>query len=385
MPVDHDAEPAQMYPPMQMKTFGLAHGLAGIVLLASAQPLVAQNWLLIEGIAVGEFWATDPSSVALSRNTGDPLLGGELLLWSAVQLHPSLVVYALGEFEGNIEFGENNAEAVAELEAVAVRFAPTPMFVAEAGRIEAVVGTFPQRRFPTRNPLIGIPDGYPTLYPWGVKIGGTIDRFDYRAAIVSLPVVNTRYVPEPKHAPRPVAGIGYSPVPELRIGASATLGPYLNDDIAPFLPAGADWKDYHQRLLAFDLRASTGHFQTYAELAFSEFDVPTSPDAQSGYTYYLEATYAWTSRVFTSARFEQNNYAFVLPVSVDQWVTRTTNFYNGEVGVGYRLGSHTLAKVSYRRDRWPRPIIRPGLEDGYALSMQISHRFDVMSLIRGRP
>ena len=37
------------------------------------------------------------------------------------------------------------------------------------------------------NPLIGTPEGYPVVYPWGGQIQGVVSGFDYRVGLVSLP------------------------------------------------------------------------------------------------------------------------------------------------------------------------------------------------------
>ncbi len=51
-----------------------------------------------------------------------------------------------------------------------------------SARCRVSVGTFAARRFSTRNPLIGEPDGYPIEYPVGVELSGSGARFDYRVA-----------------------------------------------------------------------------------------------------------------------------------------------------------------------------------------------------------
>lgn len=342
----------------------------------------AQVGLVLEGIADVELWATDAESRLLARNDGDPEIGINSNLWSALQLHPAVFAYALGTFRNSALLGSNDLSGHAELTQLALRYTLSPALVTEIGKIESPLGTFAARRLSNRNPLIGVPDGYPTSYPWGVRMGGSWKRLDYRAGLVSLPAVNLRYVPAPGHRLRPVAGAGISLTPSLRIGGSATWGPYLGPAVQDVMPAGVSWPDFDQWVVALDARFGIGHLATYAELAFSGYEVPGQTDAQKGYAYYVEATYTIHPRLYVSGRVEQNNYPFVRPVDPSNWISVTTNFYNGEAGLGYRLDRHTIVKLSYRRDQWPDdPDRRIPFENGYAMAIQFSHHFDVVDLV----
>lgn len=339
--------------------------------------------LFVEGIVDAHFWSTDDASRLLARNDGRPVFESNLHLWTAVQLHPTLFVYALGTFQNTTPLGNRELEGAAELTQLTIRYTHSPALVAEVGRIESPLGTYASRRLPNRNPLIGAPDGYPTSYPWGFKLSGSWNRFDYRGGLVSLPAVNTRYVPEPDHALRPVVGIGYSPIPQLRLGSSLTWGPYLGSAALATLPGGAPPSGFDQWVLSFDARFSTGHLSTNAELAFSAYEVPEQQSSQAGYTYYLESTYSLIPRLFLAGRFEQNNYPFVRPREGESWIAVTRNFYNGEIGLGYRLGRRSIIKGSYRRDYWPvDPNSTIPFENGYALAFQFSHHFDAMQLLQ---
>jgi len=352
--------------------------------LSIGQPSgTAGQILIVEGIADAHVWATDDASRLLARNGGRPELEVNLNLWTAVQLNPSLFVYALGVVHNTTPLGDSGLAGDAELTQVTIRYTRSQALVAEAGLIESPLGTYASRRLPNRNPLIGAPDGYPPSYPWGFKLSGSWNKLDYRGGLVSLPAVNTRYVPEPDHALRPVLGLGVTPTPHLRVGTSMTWGPYLGDGVLPTLPSGSTTSDFHQWILGFDARFSTGHLDTHAELAFSGYEVPTHEASKNGYTYYLETTYQFSPRLYASSRFEQNNYPFVRPREGASWIAATRNFYNGEVGVGYRIGRGSIIKGSYRRDYWPvDPTSQIPFENGHAVALQFSHQFDAVSLVR---
>jgi hypothetical protein len=356
--------------------------LAWAGLLVRPTDATAQVGIIIEGIADAEFWATDDASRLLARNAGQPEMEFNVNLWSAVQLHPTLFVYALGTFSGVAPFGNGEVAGDADVTQLTLRYTISPAFMSEVGKIESPLGTFASRRLSNRNPLIGMPDAYPTSYPWGVKVGGAWNQVDYRAGLVSLPAVNERYVPEFSHRLRPVFGAGFTVTPNVRVGSSVTWGPYLGTAVQDVLPSGSSWPDFNQWIVAFDARFGVGHLATYAEIAFSGYDIPGREESQDGYAYYIEATYSLHPRLFASGRFEQNNYPFIRPIDATNWRSVTTNFYNAEAGIGYRASRRTTLKVSYRRDEWPfNPNSQVTFENGYAIAVQFSHHFDVMSLL----
>ena len=215
------------------------------------------------------------------------------------------------------------------------------------------------------------------MYPWGLQISGSGLRLDYRLALVSLPWTHEDYTPDPGFAVRPAVGVGVTPRTGLRLGASFTTGPYLSSDLRPDLPVGADWKDYTQRVFAFDARFSRGYFEGHAELALSRYEVPTRGGSLEGSTYYGEIKYTWTPRFFTALRLERNRRVDIAPVSAGAWPAGTVAVSDGEIGVGYRIGVRTLLKVSYRRDHRQGPA-------GSAAALQLSQGFDLKSLLQAR-
>ncbi len=203
--------------------------------------------------------------------------------------------------------------------------------------------------------------------------------------MASHPTSHDRYVPAPSAAPRLALGAGVTLTTGLRLGASFTRGPYLHSGLSAAHLGGTGWRDHNQQIVAFDARFSRGYLEFHGELALSEYDVPTLADPVTGETYYLEVKYTWIPRLFTAVRFEANNYPFIRGVGDSSWVARATNFYNIEAGIGYRLAPRTVFKVTHRRDHWtPEGSARAFLRDGFALTTQVSHQFDVKSWFRRR-
>ncbi len=360
------------------------HIAAALALLAIVSPvtLIAQDGLLLQGVADGELWSTSKTSNLLTRNNGQVAPLGRLQVWGAYQLFRDLVAYGQLHVEGG-SASSDTADGHVYSEQFGLRYGPSPKLVIDAGRLAPVVGTFAQRRLSTRNPLIGTPDGYSLSYPYGAEISGEFPHFDYRAAVVSLPVYHEIYVPQPTARARPAIGAGVTPMTGLRFGASFTAGSYLNDGYSNAQLDGKSWSSYEQRIVALDLAYSVGYLETHAEYAHGRYDVPKA-SAVAGDTYYGEVKYTFTPRFFVAARAERNRYPFIRAFGTT-WVARLTDFVNGEAGVGYRVTASTLVKATIRGDRW---WVAPGAvgflgTGGHAIAVQWSQSFDAINWLEG--
>ena len=360
--------------------------LIPLLLLGAALPsgaprqAAAQGTVLLQGLADAELWATDSGSTLLTRNHGRPGALGRLHLWGAAELGPRVVVYAAGTGEAGPARGEEGAEWYTDM--AGVRVTQSRALVLDAGKMSHPVGAFASRRFSMRNPLIGVPDGYPVRYPLGVQLSGARGRVDYRAAVVSLPVTHDVYSPEPTETARPAVGGGFTPTTGVRVGASATWGPYLRRDLPAALLAGHSWRAYTQHVGAVDVQVSRGYLELRGELGASRYEVPGDSVGRTviskGFTYYAEAKYTLTPRFFLAGRLERNDYPYIQPASETTWLSNATNMYNGELGAGFRLDARTLLKASVRADRWYVPAaMRDILPNGTAFALQVSRTFDV--------
>lgn len=346
--------------------------------MVAAGDVSAQAKVMLRGHLDAEYWDTDTSSNLLSRNGGRPAMAGRLTMWGAVEPVRRLVLYGLADLET-----EADESYDMHVDQAGARYTHAPWLAIDAGRVTAPLGTFAARRFSWRNPLIGAPDGYPVVYPYGVIATGAAKVLDFRVGGMSLPLVHERYTPEPDHAPRPVVGVGITPVFGLRVGAGYTWGPYLGDSVVAADAGNDPWRSYAQRVTTADLSFSRGYFELIAEAARSSYDVPTRADPVEGTTYYMEVKYTFTPRFFVATRLGRNDYPFINRVAPNTWVARNTDFHDEEFGVGVRLGAFTLFKASYRQDNWKvdagnAPFVRPG---GRAFAMQFSQQFDVVDLV----
>jgi len=365
---------------------------AALVLLAvvsGTRVLPAQLPISAEALVDVEGWKTDSLSRLLARNGGDPAYELRVHGWLGWRASRGLQLVALGVGEygtaGYISANPESAEAAGALELLGARWTPSTRFGLDVGKVLMPVGGFGPRHFSDVNPLVGSPDMYPPLYPWGAVASGALGAFDWRAGAVSLPSANTRYTPVPENRMRPVGGIGFHVGPAFRIGAAATHGPYLGSRYQPQLPAGTAWTDYAQTVVASDARFAVGRVELRAEVAWSEYEAPTHASPLHGTGWYAEGKATVSPRIFVAARYEDYGYPFILPVNPNFWVGNITTQRNAEVGGGYRFTPSALLKVSFRKDDWPQP--HPAgvtLANGYAFAVQCSWRLYLTEMLARR-
>jgi hypothetical protein len=352
-------------------------------LIASAPGTAnAQGAIQLQGVADLELWKTDARSVLLARNDGRLAPLARAHLWTALELPGSLTLYAMGEAEG----GPAEEHTEVELELAGVRWARSRALVADAGMITSPVGMYAGRRLSNRNALVGAPDAYPVTYPLGAQLSGAAKMIDWRAAMVSLPVTNESYTPEPSARWRPAAGVGITPLTGLRIGASWTAGSYLGSDAPAPALGGRAWHAFGQRIHALDQQASRGYLELWAEASRSADDVPGYADAVKGTAAYVEARWTFTPRLYAAARAERNDYPFIEQQADSaggaSYFATTTDLRDVEAGFGFRPAASQLVKVTLRRDSWHvAPFLREILPNGYAVALQFSQSFDVMELV----
>lgn len=342
----------------------------------------AQGGVLAQGVLDAEVWKTDSMSALLARNGGRPGAMGRLGLWAAAEPWRNVVLFGQIYLEGGPGRHEEGTELY--VNQFGGRWSPSDAFVLEAGQLNHVIGAFSSRWLSFRNPLIGSPDGYALVYPLGVKLSGSVSAVDWRVAMLSRPLTHEDYTVEPSDAYRPAAAIGFTPFTGLRLGASGTVGPYLNHELAPTLLAGRDWRRYHQRLVAADAQLSRGYFEAFAELAHGSYDVPGG-EPLAGLTWYVETKYTFAPRVYGAVRVERNDYPYIMPRDDGRWIAAKSDFTDVEVGAGFRFTPTTLVKLSVRADHWV-PNANPGAPqaNGHAVAMQISRTFDLVEMATQR-
>jgi len=356
--------------------------IAALLMFHAAPARSQDDKVLVQGLFDTEVWKTDSGSRLLSKNDGDTAPAGRLRLWAVGEFLPGLQGFVVARGEDGSGSYEGERQGRIEQAALRYTFRAPLRLVLEAGRIVTPLGNFPRRRLSTTNPLIGSPDSYDVSYPLGVQAGGQVSRFDYRVALLDLPLINEKYVPEPGTILRPALALGITPRTGLRLGGYATRGTYLNRDLDLFLPAGAGWRDFEQRIVGADIQFSRGYLELNGDFARSSYDVPAQARAVRGKAYFIELKYTWTPRFFTALRLERNDYAYIQPLGPGVWMGTAVDFFDVEAGAGYRLGPGAVLKVAYRRDRWNvDDSLKAYLPNGYSVAAQLSYTFNLTSWV----
>jgi hypothetical protein len=366
------------------------HLIAGPLLLAGvlvSSAVVAQDWYLVQGLLDAELYDTDTDSPVLTRNDGDLAALGRLQLWTALQLSPTLQLYAQGKIEADNFDGAGEVDS--DLEQIALRYTrlSAPWLMIEAGKVVSPLAAYSERRLSTQNPLIGQPYLYTTGYPWGAKIAGSAGWFDYQAAWIDPSDTDPAYQAiEPDRAFRPALAAGVTPFTGLRFGLSWTQGPYLNRETNDNLPSGSQWRDYEQRALGFDTQFSRGYLEFSGQWMRTQYEVPYHDAIPDDSTYWLELKYTWTPRLYGAVRYQGVEVTYVGEPQYHHWYTETRKFSALEVGLGYRFSPDLLFKVAYQTDRWDEPYYGyASRATGHALGLQLSWFFDLVSLLADEP
>lgn len=348
--------------------------IALVLTVVAVLPAEAQG-VGATALASVDEWKTDAGSQLLARNGGSPATTGSVYLWLAWQPAPSVQLIALADADAASGAGSS---VEGTIDGFSLRWWRSKALRVDAGKILPPIGEFAARRFADVNPLIGSPDTYAPVYPWGATLSGASGALDYQASLVTLPAVNLRYSPPPSARLRPALGLGVRPSPALRLGVSATYGPYLGESSDAELSPAEDWTQYHQTVVAFDVHWSWRRVDAHGEGVWSSYPVPDHSAPVRGLGWYAESRYSLTPRWFVAARYEHNRYPFVRAIAPGTWIGVATTQMNGEGGVGYRLNASASWKVSLRRDHWP--VHAAGgvsFPDGYALATELSWRADL--------
>lgn len=349
-----------------------------LLTVCAAHVAAAQGGASLQAVMDVEGWSTDSASALLAKNHGHAAALGRLRLYAAAEPAKGLVAYVQSEIAGG---SANDESFSAEIEQAGLRYTRTRALVFDAGIIPQIVGMFASRHVSTRNPLIGDPDGYAIAYPAGVRLSGKTTFADYRLGVVSLPVYNERWMPKPTAAPHFAIGAGVTPTAGVRIGTSASMGPWLRSDFDAATLRDKSWRSYDQRVIAFDAELSRGYADFHSELAHAWHEVPGREKMLHGASWYAELAYALTPRIFTAVRAEENDYPYLKPFG-SIWSGNDVRVSNGEAGVGYRFSAAQTLKLSYRRDHWnvaPTPGVL--LPDGHSIAMQLTTAVDVLGAI----
>ena len=197
------------------------------------------------------------------------------------------------------------------------------------------------------NKVSWLPAYWAQLYNQGAAVFGIKDKWDY-----SLNFMNT--APSSRGTvwnefdwsdPTYMASLGYSPNAAWRVGLTGTYGAYFQEGSEANLPAGTDIGDFMQTNLGVDLTWKKGHWSVWAELVYSDFEVPNVNDTVAFWSYFIEAQYAFKPRWWVSARWNEQIYNKVsTSAGSEKW---DNDLYRIDLGLGHRISRHAQVRLQY--------------------------------------
>lgn len=362
------------------------------------------RWRLSGTLDMEAYHVSGPPPTLLFSDQSD-LLNPRLSLFADVQAGAALYGFAQMRLDRGFDPQDGNMEL--RLDEYAVRWTPWSdgRLSLQAGQFATVVGNWNARHLSWDNPFITAPGPYSTMTPvseeslynpaeehsdlsedayeynpivWGpsyatgVALSGRLGRFDYaaewkNASLASRP---ESWTLRDIRADRGTFSgrLGWRPDESWNLGLSASDGVYMSSLVNDELPQGLSLSDFRQTVIAHDLSYAWRHFQLWAEVFASRFDIPGVGHGDV-LGWYVEAKYKFSHRWFGALRFNHQAYGELadadgrLPWGEDSW--------RAEAAVTCRLSAHSQIKLQYS---FQHPLTGDG-PDGHLLGAQFTLRF----------
>jgi len=350
--------------------------------------------LRVSGTFDLEAYNVDSPAPALVFSANNFLLNSRLTVYLDAKFDSSLYWFVQARLDRGFDPADANVQA--RLDEYAIRVTPLQNRVfprIQAGKFATAVGNWARRHDSWDNPFIdaplpydglfGIwdiraPDSVETLFFWGHVPFDGVRKFGdgYPDKRFRLPIIwgpnyasglsllgdlgKLQYAIEVKNAalssrpsswdltsntfayPTFSGRIGFRPNVSWDFGISGSVGSYLQPEAAPTLPSGQSIGDYHQIVIGQDVAFAWHHFQLWAEVFETRFQVPNVGKADL-LSYYLEAKYKITSQLFVATRWNQQLYGNVpFKGKSARW---GDNAWRADVGFGYRFSAYLQVKL----------------------------------------
>ena len=201
-------------------------------------------------------------------------------------------------------------------------------------------------------------------YATGASMFGQLGQFDYAFEIKNASISARPTVWDARDhgfdSPTVSSRVGWRPNAMWNFGASLSEGAYLLPQagtVAAF-PAGASIRDFRQITFAQDAGWSWHHWQVWAEVFESRYEVPKVGDADT-LAYYLEAKYKLTPRLFAAVRWNQQLFGKV-PDGAGGMQAWDRDVWRVDGALGLRFSRHLQGKVQYSYQRQDGAALQQG-------------------------
>jgi hypothetical protein len=139
--------------------------------------------------------------------------------------------------------------------------------------------------------------------------------------------------------------LGFRPNATWSFGSSFSHGPYLLPPDEPLFAGGPIKDEFKQTTFGQDIAFAWRHWQLWAEVFESRFEVPNVGPADT-LAYYVEAKYKLTPRLFGALRWNQQFFDKIPDGSGgrQRW---DRDIWRVETALGFRFDRHIQAKLQY--------------------------------------
>ena len=372
--------------------------VAGIASLLAARAVAQEADYGIGVPVTASFGAMDSQRLRLFNPAASPLGANfRLMFYPTLRLGPHWFAYAAIQvrrmpyfyYDAFLTQQGMQADVIQGYVGYSLHRGPATM-VFKAGQLTSAFGSFPLRYDDAENPVLDQPLSYITRIPvraeqllcgtsdllrqhYGsvnASCGGTAgpgpgltpatpyglpgmqaeisaSRFDARVQTTSS---SPAYL-DGWHISRQylqwAAGGGFTIRQGFRIGASAFRGPYLDDSVSPWLPAGTTVRSFPATGTGVDVQWARGRLSATGEWQHFRFDAPNfvvSPQISSG---YAELKVRLTPRLFTAGRVGYLATGSVLDTQGVFASSFAPTLRATELAAGCWLRPRVLLKVSY--------------------------------------
>ena len=149
---------------------------------------------------------------------------------------------------------------------------------------------------------------------------------------------------EQRHHPAFAARVGYRPGPRWDFGVSAGDGVYLREFAAATTAGGRGRGGYRQRTIGHDVAFAWRHWQVWAEMFASRFEIPQVGDADT-VAYYVETKYRFTPQLSGAIRWNEQLFATIPHAGTNvEWGHAV---WRVDAAPTYRFTAHTQFKLQF--------------------------------------
>jgi hypothetical protein len=334
----------------------------------------------VSGLLDLEYYNFPQPTPGLIRADGHNLFAPRLSVFLDAKIGPNVYFFAQSRIDTGFDPTDLGEQWRADEYALRITPWKDGRFNLQIGKFPTVVGAWVARHLSWDNPFVNAPLPYETaslvsdvelpltgnsfrrvpgidkyeflpilwgpVYATGMSAAGRIGMFEYAIEVKNAPVSSHPESWDEITFDHPAVDlrVGVQPNAAWRFGFSAAEGAYLRPDARPF-PSETELGYYRQFLLGQDVSWARGHWQVWAEVFESRFEVPRLGNANV-FAYYIEAKYQITPQLFGALRWNQEFFASEddpagQPVATAHDVSRV------DAAIGYRFTAYTQLKLQY--------------------------------------